>query len=133
VDAFRTEIQLGGQTTVTKIGEVTPPAPVVVEVGTLREISDPKDPIVGALATVEGVKVGEFTTSSSGADAEMFDPADEAATARIRLDQAAQGRIGVDTFEADACYNITGIVGIFDGATQLKPRFTSDIEEVACP
>ena len=130
VDQFRSEIQLGGTPTVTKVGEVTPPAPEVVDVGVLQGITDPTHPIVGALAKVEGVTVGEFTTSSSGADAEVTDAT---GTARIRLDQAAQARIGVATFEAGKCYDITGIVGIFDNATQLKPRFTSDIVEVTCP
>lgn len=130
VDAFRSEIQLGGSPTVTKVGEVASPAPEVVEIGVLQGITDPKHAIVGALAKVEGVMVGEFTTSTSGADAEMTNAT---GTARLRLDQAAQARIGVATFQAGMCYDITGIVGIFDNATQLKPRFTSDIVEVTCP
>ena len=129
IDVFRSEIQIGGSPTVVKTGEVPPPAPVVVEVGTLEDITDPKDPLVGALATVEGVSVGAFTTSTSGADADMTDAT---GTARLRLDQSAQARL-LPSFEEGACYDITGIVGIFDNATQLKPRYVTDIMEVACP
>jgi hypothetical protein len=108
MDAFRTEIQIGGSPTVVKVGETSPPAAVV---------------------RVEGVSVGAFTTSTSGADADMTD---ESGTARLRLDQAAQARL-LPSFEEGACYDITGIVGIFDNTTQLKPRYTSDVVEVACP
>ena len=129
VDEFRSEIQLGGSPTVVKIGETAPPAADEVDVGTLEDITDPKDPIVGALAVVRAVSVGAFTTSTSGADAEMTDAT---GTARLRLDQAAQARL-LPSFEEGACYDITGIVGIFDNSTQLKPRYTSDVMEVACP
>ena len=128
-DEFRTEIQLGNSPVVRKLGETAVPDPEEVTVGELAAVNDSKDPFVGVLAMVSGVSVGAFTTSTSGADATMTDAT---GSARLRLDQNAQARL-IGLFEEGACYDLTGIVGIFDGATQLKPRYTTDVVEVACP
>ena len=128
--AFGGEIQIDGIVVVEELGQTTPIVPQVVGVGAAGGITDPLDPLVGTLITVEGVSVSEFGVGGQATNANLT-RGDE--TLLMRLDVNAATTIGTDYFEAGVCYDITGPLGIFNGVTQLKPRDTADIEEVACP
>jgi hypothetical protein len=128
--AFNGEIQIDEQIVVQEIGAGAEIAPEVLPLGEAGGITDNLDPRVGTLVTVEGVSVGEFGVGGQATNANMT-RGDE--TGLLRLDVNAATTIGVDFFEADACYDITGVLGIFQGVTQLKPRDLGDVEEVDCP
>jgi DNA/RNA endonuclease YhcR with UshA esterase domain len=128
--AFSGEIQIDGTVTVEKLGTTSEVAPEVLALGVAGGITDPEDPRVGALITVQSVSVGAFGVGGQAGNANMT-RGDE--TGLLRLDTNAATTIGTAFFEAGKCYNITGPLGIFNGVTQLKPRDRSDVVEVPCP
>lgn len=97
--------------------------------------------VVGRLIRIRGARVAPFPTATSRnstiTDAST-DP-NNAARVEIRLDgnvfntSTGQGVITPGTFEAGKCYDIVGILGIFNNTRQIKPRIASDVVEVACP
>jgi hypothetical protein len=128
--AFNGEIQIDEQVVVEEIGAGTPIEPEVLALGEAGGITDPLDPRVGTLVTVEGVSVGAFGVGGQASNANIT-RGDE--TGLLRLDTNAATTIGTAFFEAGVCYDITGLLGIFQGVTQLKPRDRADIDEVPCP
>lgn len=130
IGVFNDEIQIDENVVVEEIGQTSPVVPEVVGVDEAGGITDAKDPLVGTLITVEGVSVGAFGEGGQAANANLTRDGE---TLLMRLDTNAEDNIGVDFFQAGTCYDITGVLGIFRGVTQIKPRDTADIEEVACP
>jgi hypothetical protein len=128
--AFNGEIQLDEQIVVEDLGAGTPITPEVLPLGEAGGITDNLDPRVGTLVTVEAVSVGAFGVGGQATNANMT-RGDE--TGLLRLDVNAATTIGTDFFETGVCYDITGVLGIFQGVTQLKPRDRGDVDEVACP
>jgi DNA/RNA endonuclease YhcR with UshA esterase domain len=69
-------------------------------------------------------------TSATDRDGTITDATGSVA---LRLDNNALATFPLGTFEAGKCYDITGILGIFNGTAQLKPRVRTDVAEVTCP
>ena len=91
----------------------------------LAATTNPLAPNVGRLARVRRVTVGAFASGNAPMN-------DGSGAAQVRLDGNAATTIGTARFEAGKCYDITGIVGFFNNATQLQPRGAFDVTEVSC-
>ena len=107
---------------------VAVPAPLVrtaAQIGGLTTTSAD----VGRLIRIDGVQVGAFSGTGSGRNATATQGTD---TFLLRLDGNALTNIGTGYFQAGKCYDIVGVLGIFNGTSQLKPRTTADITEVPC-
>ena len=95
--------------------------------------------LVGQLIQIRNVKVGAYNASAQTyvlTDATT----DLGAAARVLLriennvmNAPAPNGLPVGYFDANKCYNITGILGIFNDDRQLKPRNAADVVEVTCP
>lgn len=80
---------------------------------------------LGKLVKVNRVTVGAFASGNATIT-------DATGSTQVRLDNAAATRIPTSTFTAGTCYDITGLLGSFNGAEQVKPRDLSDIVVVPC-
>lgn len=126
---FNGELQIVSPVVAPNIARVAVPAATV---RTTKQITDAatatgaKSTDVGRLITVRKVTVGAFT----GDNAPITDAT--AAAIQLRTDGNARTLIPKTTFQAGKCYDITGVLGFFNGILQLKPRMLADIVEVAC-
>jgi hypothetical protein len=86
---------------------------------------------VGQLLVVRQARVGAFTTGGTPPrNAPLTDTSTVAI--EIRIDGNVLENLPTSTFDQAKCYNITGILGFFNGTPQLKPRMLSDVTEVPC-
>jgi len=124
--AFNTQLQITSPRVAPNIrrGAEIPDA-VVVTTGQLAATTNALAPNVGRLVAVRRVTVGPFASGNAPMD-------DGSGAAQVRLDGNAATTIGTARFVAGRCYNITGIVGFFNNATQLQPRGPFDVTEVPC-
>ena len=97
--------------------------------GALGEINTPLATDVGKLVVVRKVSLTNIPTGTAAGNAVMNDGT---GTAQMRLDGNAAANIGWATFQTGRCYDITGILGFFNGAIQLQPRMSADVSEVSC-
>jgi DNA/RNA endonuclease YhcR with UshA esterase domain len=126
IDIFNTEFEIVNPRVAPNIKKGVPvPPPVVLTTAELGAIT-PTSANMGRLVTVRGVTVGTFASGNAPID-------DGSGASQIRLDANVAGTVPQSTFQAGSCYDITGVVGIFNSAPQLKPRGPGDIAEVACP
>jgi len=84
---------------------------------------------VGRLLVIRDAQVTNLT-SATDRDGTITDATGQVA---LRLDSNALTSITTAAFEAGKCYDIVGILGIFNGTPQLKPRIPADVIEVPCP
>ena len=99
----------------------------------------PTNFLVGQLITIRNVRVGTF--NSSNTNAPITDPStDPNSTARMEIrvesmvrDAGPVNGIPAGFFDPAKCYDITGILGIFNDTRQIKPRSRADVVEVTCP
>ncbi len=103
----------------------TPATPIDISTAQAAAATTPLSGNVGRLVRVRAVTVGSFASGNAPIN-------DGSGAAQVRLDGNANGNIGTATFQAGTCYNITGILGFFRGATQLQPRSSQDVTEVSC-
>lgn len=122
---FRTEIQIVSPQVAPNIKRVAPIVPKQVTAGALGALT-PTSPDVGRLVVVRRATVGTTFTSNNSTIT------DASGSAVLRLDGAVASAIPTSTFVAGRCYDVTGVVGIFDNAAQLKPRKLADVVEVPC-
>lgn len=123
--AFNGELQIVSPVVAPNISRAAEPAPAVRTAQQLMDAATPKGPDVGRLITVREVTVGAFT----GDNATITDAT---GAIQVRTDNNARNVIPKSTFQAGKCYDITGLLGIFNGILQLKPRMLTDVVEVAC-
>ena len=95
----------------------------------LSEINNPLATDVGKLVVVRKVSLTNVPTGTSSGNATINDGS---GAAQMRLDGNAASSIGWATFVSGKCYDITGILGFFNGAIQLQPRSSADVQEVSC-
>ena len=105
------------------VGEEEPVDRTVAQVSGVT----PTSADVGRLIRIRGVEMGAFAANfnASGTDA--------TGTIQVRLDGNAQSAIGTAYFTTGNCYDLTGILGSFNGTPQLKPRTRADVVGVPCP
>lgn len=126
IGAFNTQLQITTPRVAPNIKRGTPvPDPVQVTTGQLAATTNPLAANVGRLVTVRRVSVGAFVSGNAPMD-------DGSGSAQVRLDGNAATTIGTTRFVTGRCYDITGIVGFFNNATQLQPRGAFDVTEVPC-
>ncbi|HEY0931287.1 MAG TPA: hypothetical protein VGE27_15300 [Gemmatimonas sp.] len=124
--AFNTQLQITSPRIAPNIkrgAEI--PDPVVVTTAQLATTTNALAPNVGRLVSVRRATVGTFASGNAPFD-------DGSGAAQVRLDGNAATTIGTTRFVTGRCYNITGIVGFFNNATQLQPRGPFDVTEVPC-
>lgn len=124
---FRTEPEIVSPRVAANIKKgVGAPDPRVLTTAQLAAVT-PTSSNMGRLVTVQGVTVGTFASGNA--------PIDDGSGggALVRLDGNVASAVPQSTFQAGHCYDITGVVGIFDNTPQLKPRGAADITEVPCP
>ncbi len=103
----------------------TLPDPVELTTAQAASATTPLSTNVGRLVRVRRVTVGTFASGNAPID-------DGSGAAIVRLDGNANANIGTGAFTAGRCYDITGILGFFRGATLLQPRRLQDVTEVSC-
>jgi DNA/RNA endonuclease YhcR with UshA esterase domain len=101
------------------------PAPAVRTAAQLTAINLPTSGDVGRLVVVRKARVGTFVSGNAPLT-------DATGTATVRIAVNTINTIGTARFAAGKCYDITGIVGLFNNAHQLQPRMASDVLEVSC-
>lgn len=132
--AFRTEIQLINPVVGANVVRgLEPPAPREVTVEELAGISAGTAATVGRLVTVRQVRVGPFTSGGNRNAAITAASEPDGPSTFVRLDGNTLTSIGTAAFDPALCYDITGVVGLFDNGVQLKPRVPSDVVAVPCP
>ena len=125
VDVFSTEFQIANPRVAPNIKKgVGAPPPLDITTGELGALT-PTSSTMGRLVKVYGVTVGAFASGNAPID-------DGTGPSQVRLDSNVSGTVPQSTFQAGSCYDITGVVGIFNNAAQLKPRGPGDIAQVAC-
>ncbi|MBL0937805.1 MAG: hypothetical protein IBJ03_02860 [Gemmatimonadaceae bacterium] len=124
--AFNTQLQITSPRIAPNIKRgADVPDPVQVTTGALAATTNALAPNVGRLVRVRKVTVGAFASGNAPMN-------DGSGAAQVRLDGNAATTIGTTRFETGKCYDITGIVGFFNNATQLQPRGAFDVTEVSC-
>ena len=101
--------------------------------------------IVGRLIRINGARVGTFDNASDRNTPITDASTDVNNTARVelRLDgnvynpgnatTPPSGAITQAAFDPAKCYDIIGVLSLFNNTRQIKPRIASDVIEVACP
>lgn len=84
---------------------------------------------VGRLLVIRDARVSNLT-SATDRDGTITDASGQVA---LRFDNNALTSITTAAFDPAKCYDIVGILGIFNGTPQLKPRIPADVREVPCP
>jgi DNA/RNA endonuclease YhcR with UshA esterase domain len=125
IDIFNTEFEIVNPRVAPNIKKgIALPPPVVLTTGELGALT-PTSATMGRIVTVQAVTVGTFASGNAPID-------DGTGASQIRLDANVAGTVPQTTFQAGSCYDITGVVGIFNNAAQLKPRGPGDIAQVSC-
>lgn len=125
---FNTELQIDNPQVAPNIKRVALIVPKQVTAGAIGALI-PTSPDVGRLVVVRRARIGStFTTSNTNSTI-----TDASGSAVFRLDGAAGSAIPYTMFaDGTKCYDVTGVVGIFANAAQLKPRKLADVVEVPC-
>jgi hypothetical protein len=126
MSAFSTELQIISPVIAANVRRgVGAPAPAQRTTAQLAAVNLPTSGDVGRLVVVRRARVGSFVSGNA-----PINDGSGPATVRIALNTIAS--IGTARFAADRCYDVTGIVGLFNNASQLLPRMASDVVEVPC-
>ncbi len=126
IGAFGTQLQLLSPRVAPNIRRgATVPDPALLTTAQLAATTNPLSPNVGRLVRVQRATVGAFDRGNAPVN-------DGSGAGIVRLDGNANTTIGVARFTTGTCYNITGILGFFNNATQLQPRGPQDVTEVSC-
>jgi hypothetical protein len=122
---FRTEAEIVSPRVAANVKKgVGAPLPrdlTTAELGALT----PTSSNIGRLVRVSGVTVGTFASGNAPIN-------DGSGPAQVRLDGNVATTVPQSTFQAGNCYDIVGVVGIFDNTPQLKLRGPADVTPVAC-
>ena len=105
-----------------------PAVPVDRTTAQLEAAKTPTNADIGRLIRVRRARVTMFATATTS-NTKFNDGSGEAT---LRRDGANATRIPTTTFDPAKCYDITGILTIFNGASQLQPRSLADVVEVSC-
>lgn len=125
IDPFATEQQIVSPRVAPNIKKgVGAPPPQVITTATLAALT-PTSATMGRLAKVQKVTVGTFSGSNVPID-------DGSGAGLMRLDGSVSSTVPQSTFTAGTCYDIVGLIGIFNNTPQLKPRGPGDITVVPC-
>jgi hypothetical protein len=124
--AFRTELQIV-QPTVERIGTGTVPAPRPLTAAQLAAGER-----MGELARVSGLRVDSVGGSPTSTAYDVFVSGQDGTGARVRVQFSGVG-VPRTFWQVGTRYDVTGVVGSFDGVSQLKVRSQGDIVAAAAP
>jgi len=129
--AFSSELQIISPVIAANVKRgVGVPAPAPRTTGQLAAVNNPQAADVGRLVVVRKVTVGTFDgTGGLSGNAPMNDGSGAVA---LRIATNTINTIGTARFTAGKCFDIVGIVGLFNNSPQILPRMASDIVEVSC-
>lgn len=126
LSSFSTELQIVSATIAPNVrrgvGGVTPATRTTAQVAA---VTSPTNGDVGRLVAIRRVRVGAFASGNAPAD-------DGSGPVALRIANETVTSIGTARFVADRCYDVTGIVSIFNNSPQLLPRGPEDVREVSC-
>jgi hypothetical protein len=111
-------------------GTVTPRALTTGEAAAAGSPS--ANPLQGTLVRISNARVGGFGTGSNAINATVNDGSG-ATQVRIERGVAATDAAAQALMPIGRCFNVTGVLGNFNGAAQIFPRTTADIVDVPCP
>jgi DNA/RNA endonuclease YhcR with UshA esterase domain len=131
MSAFSTELQIISPVIAANVKRaVGAPAPAQRTTGQLAAVNTSTSGDVGRLVVVRRATVGTFDgTGGTSGNAPANDGSGPVAV-RIALNTISS--IGTARFAAGRCYDITGVLSLFNNGPQLLPRMASDVREVAC-
>lgn len=131
--AFRTELQVNSPVVAPNVTRgVTPPAPKATTTAALAAQATATSGDVGRLVKVSAAQAGAFGTGTSGISGTIRDASDTDLVLRLDQNVFINGSLTAASFDPAKCYDVTGVLGIFDNVPQLKPRGASDVVEVPC-
>lgn len=96
--------------------------------------TNPRAPLQGSLVKVTAAKMtGVFGAGGINARNAIID--DGSGATQIRFESGLYASSGdlPAAYQVGKCYDVTGVVGNFNGQGQLFPRQRSDVVEVPCP
>lgn len=132
IGAFNGDLQLTNpavRVVTPDFGAVTP---VLMTTAALAAVGLPNtNPVQGTLVRVAKAQVNGFGTGSNAINATVNDGSG-ATQVRIERGVAASDAAAQALMPVGKCFDVTGPVGNFNGATQVFPRTTADIVEVPC-
>ena len=111
------------------VGQVEPRERTVAQTNTVTPLSAD----VGRLITYDTVRVTGLDSPTDRDGLIRQTIGGVTSTIALRLDGNALTNIGVTAFDPTKCYDLTGILSVFNGTPQLKPRMPSDVVAVPCP
>ncbi|HEX3928122.1 MAG TPA: SdrD B-like domain-containing protein [Gemmatimonadales bacterium] len=112
----------GGTLTVTKLGSGPVPAPRAITVTQMLS-----NQFLGQLIAVSGATVRNVTTTGTTSYNVTFQGNTAADTFLVRVGNTNNIPILSTFWQVGRSYNVTGLDGIFNGETELKPRAASDV------
>lgn len=130
--AFNGDLQLGSpvvRAVTPAFGSVTPAEMTTKAVADAGSPST--NPIQGTLVRIRKAQVTGFGTGSNAINATVNDGSG-ATQVRIERAVAATDAAAQALMPVGKCFDVTGPVGNFNGASQVFPRTTADIVEVPC-
>ena len=135
--AFNQELQFSSVGSYRIVSRDRPFAPRVVTIPQLRAEfaeSGNRSRSIGELIEIKGARIilPAQNTAGSGTDGRIVVGTDELA---LRLDVNVNTNVTTAQFvpNANACYDVRGILGQFSSTLQIKPRSAEDRTEVPCP
>jgi len=108
------------------------PTPQATTTGALAEAGPtPAAPLQGRLVVVRAAQLQTFFVTGGNRNARIDDGS---GPVEMRIEAALSGSGDAinDRFTLNACYDVVGVVGNFNGTAQVFPRSFDDITEVAC-
>lgn len=137
VVAFNGELEVAGALRVNEIvpAVVVPQPTSVTTAAAAAAGSPPTAPLQGRLVLLTAAQQTAAFASGGGRNA-TFDDGSGATEVRIESGLISNSADVATTFPhnpaAPKCYNITGVLGSFNGTAQVKPRTLADMQEVSC-
>ena len=123
---FGTELQVVSPTIAPNVRRgAGAPTPAARTTAQLAAVTSPTNADVGRLVAISRVQVGSFASGNAPAD-------DGSGPVPLRIANETVTSIGTARFVAGRCYDVTGILSIFNNSPQLLPRGPEDVREVSC-
>jgi hypothetical protein len=133
--AIGTELEIANPLRVDQIVKnVAVPQPTDTTTGGVAAIgSTPTAPLQGRLVRVLGAQQTSAFAAGGGRNA-TFDDGSGSTVVRIEAGVILNSaEVATEFPNNGTCFDITGVVGSFSGAAQIKPRTLDDMDPVPCP
>jgi hypothetical protein len=132
VGTFNQELQLVTPRLNERVPGVGAPAPRVMTTAAAAAQGAPiTRPDLGRLIRLERARLTAAFSGGGGRNAPFNDGS---GAVEVRIEPGVIGTVAdiAPRFTVNACYNVTGVIGSFNGVAQVKPRTMNDVQEVPC-